>query len=414
VYFTPAGSRPDRGLRPRPAHRGDPAARPRSRPARWLGAVALASGPALIAAAMIGPATPASAAASAPAASAAGGWSAQSVPSTGNNTLLTAVSARTGSDAWAVGEQFVAAGQAPAPPVAYHWSGSQWSLVPTPNLGVGASFSGVSASSATDAWAVGFSVLGHHEDSTLLEHWNGKAWSVDSAAAVTGYAAGLSSVVDLSPGNAWAVGRSAGTLLEHWNGTTWSQVALPDTAFTPGPGQSLSATSASDIWLVGTSVNLATDTTFAEALHYNGTSWSVVPMAQPGTNTPAIQAVTAISPTDAWAVGEDIGATSALGGSTLIEHWDGQKWSIVPSPTPGADPFLAGVAARGPDDVYAVGSNLPSINGGADEGLILRWNGSAWSVDADTANESLYGAGTVAGAGNEWAVGSGPLILSHS
>jgi hypothetical protein len=411
VCFTHAGSRPDRGLRPRTAHPDDRAAGFRARPARWLGAAVLASAPALIGAALLTPAAPASAAAATPA---AGGWTAQSVPSTGNNTLLTAVSARTGSDAWAVGEQFAGAGQAPAPPVAYHWTGSQWSLVTTPSLGVSASFSGVSASSATDAWAVGFSVLGHHQDSTLLEHWNGKAWSVDSADQVTGYAAGLTSVVDLSSSNAWAVGQGgSGTLLEHWNGSTWSPVALPDTGFSPGPGQSLSASSASDIWLAGTSVSLSTGTTIAEALHYNGTTWSVVPMAQPGTNTPSIQAVTAISPTDAWAVGEDIGATSALGGSTLIEHWNGSGWSIVPSPTPGADPFLTGVAARGPDDVYAVGSNLPSVNGGADEGLILRWNGSAWSVDADQAGESLLGAGTVAGASNEWAVGSGPLILSH-
>lgn len=399
MWFTHAGSRPDRGLRPRPA--------------RWLGAAVLASAPVLIGAAMLAPAAPASAA------PAAGGWTALTVPSTGNNTLLTAVSARAGNDAWAVGEQFVGAGQAPAPPVAYHWNGNQWSLVPTPSLGVSASFQAVSASSATDAWAVGFTVRRDDQDSTLLEHWNGKAWSVDSADELTGEADSLTSVVDLSSSNAWAVGQGGtGPLLEHWNGTTWSPVTLPDAGFTPGSGQSLSATSASDIWLAGTSINLTNGTMFAEALHYNGSAWSVVPMAQPGTNTPSIHAVTAISPTDAWAVGEDIGATSAVGGSTLIEHWNGSKWSIVPSPTPGADPFLTGVAARGPSDVYAVGSNLPSINGGADEGMILRWNGSAWSVDADQANESLSGAGAVAGAGNEWAAGTGPgsspLILSHS
>ncbi len=107
MCFTHAGSRPDRELRPRPVHRGDRAARARSRPARWLGAAALASAPALIGTAMLGPAAPASAAPVIPATAAAGGWTAQTVPSTGNNTLLTAVSARTGSDAWAVGEQFV-------------------------------------------------------------------------------------------------------------------------------------------------------------------------------------------------------------------------------------------------------------------------------------------------------------------
>jgi hypothetical protein len=354
------------------------------------------------------------------AASASTGWSVVNVPPTGNNTLLIGASARTSTDAWAVGEQFAAAGQAPAPPVSYHWNGTAWSLVATPSLGVSAALQGVSASTATDAWAVGFSVLGRHDDSTLTEHWNGTAWSVNTSSVVTGYAADLTGVVDLSPSNAWAVGvGGTGTLLEHWNGPTWSVVTVPDPDFSPGAGEAISASSASDIWLVGTTFNLTTDTTVAEALHFNGTAWAVVPMQQPGTNTPTIGAVTAVSATSAWAVGEDIGATSAIGGSTLIEHWNGTSWSIVPSPTPGADPGLSGVAARGPSDVYAVGSNLPSVNGGTVQGMILRWNGSTWSADTDPTGGSyspLLGAAAVPGAANEWAVGTlsnGPLILSH-
>ena len=119
--------------------------------------------------------------------------------------------------------------------------------------------------------------------------------------------------------------------------------------------------------------------------------------------------MTAISATNAWAVGEDIGATSAIGGSTLIEHWNGASWSIVPSPTPGADPGLTGVAARGSGDVYAVGNNIPSINGGVVQGLILRWNGSTWSQDTDPADGSyspLFAAAAAPGAANEWAAGA--------
>ena len=39
-------------------------------------------------------------------ASAATGWTVETVPQTGNNTLLLGASARTSNDAWAVGEQF--------------------------------------------------------------------------------------------------------------------------------------------------------------------------------------------------------------------------------------------------------------------------------------------------------------------
>jgi hypothetical protein len=371
---------------------------------RWVSVTALAGASVLIASA----------------ASAATGWTVTAVPQTGNNTILLGAAARTSTDAWAVGEQFAAAGQAPPPPVSYHWNGFAWSIVATPTLGVSSALLAVSASAATDAWAVGFSILGRHDDGTLIEHWNGTAWSVNSSLVVTGFVAELTGVADLSPTDAWAVGKGNSAILEHWNGSTWSSVTIPDPDFTPGAGQSISAVSATDIWVVGTTVNTTTGTTTAEALHFNGTAWAVVPMQQPGTNTPTISAVTAISATDAWAVGEDIGATSAPGGSTLIEQWNGAKWSIVPSPTPGADPGLTGVAARGSSDVYAVGNNLPSINGGAVQGLILRWNGNTWSQDTDPTDGTyspLFAAATVPGAANEWAVGTlsnTSLILSHS
>jgi hypothetical protein len=340
---------------------------------------------------------------SASAAVAATGWTVEAIPQTGNNTVLLGASARTSTDAWAVGQQFAGAGQAPPPPVSYRWNGAAWSLVPTPTLGVSSALRGVSASTATDAWAVGFSLLGRRDFGTLMEHWNGTAWSVNSSLVVTGQAAGLTGVADLSPTNAYAAGEGGtGGLLEHWNGAVWSSVALPDPNFTPGVGQSISASSASDIWVVGSTVNTTTETTVGEALHYNGIAWSVVPMPF------GASAVTDISASDAWAVG---------GGS--IEQWTGKVWSIVPSPTPGADLGLTGVAARGPNDVYAVGDNIPSVNGGTVQGVILRWNGSSWLADSDPTDGTyspLFGAAAVSGAANEWAVGTlsnTSLVLSH-
>jgi hypothetical protein len=360
----------------------------RFRRTRWLAVAALAG-----AAVMLGSAS----------AVAATGWTVETIPQTGNNTLLLGASARTSTDAWAVGQQFVGAGQAPAPPVSYHWNGTAWSLVPTPTLGVSSALRGVSASTASDAWAVGFSLLGRRDFGTLIEHWNGTAWSVNSSLVVTGQGAGLTGVADLSPSNAWAVGQGGtGGLLEHWNGTAWGSVALPDPNFTPGVDQSISASSASDIWVVGSTVNTTTGVTAGEALHFNGTAWSVVPMPL------GAGAVTDISPHDAWAVG---GAS--------IQQWNGNAWSIVPSPTPGADLGLTGVAARGPNDVYAVGDNIPSVNGGTVQGVILRWNGSTWSADSDPTDGTyspLFAAAAVSGAPNEWAVGTlsnTSLILSH-
>jgi hypothetical protein len=55
----------------------------------------------------------------------------------------------------------------------------------------------------------------------------------------------------------------------------------------------------------------------------------------------------------------------------------------VPSPTPGAYPELSGMAGRSASDVYAVGTNLLSVNGGPEQALILRWNGTAWSAHSN-------------------------------
>jgi hypothetical protein len=229
---------------------------------------------------------------------------------------------------------------------------------------------------------------------TLIEHWNGSTWSANSVDAITGYAARLTAVVDLSPDNAWAVGEgSSSGVIEHWNGTAWSMVTVPDPDFSPSNGNAISADSANDIWVVGSTFSAASDAIVPETLHYNGTTWTVVSVAQPNENTASLDAVTALSPTNVWAVGEDLGAGTAIGGNTLIEHYNGTAWSIVPSPTPGADPSLTGVAGRSASDVYAVGSNLPSINRGADQAMILRWNGTRWSVDSSGAfPESLFAA----------------------
>ena len=84
---------------------------------------------------------------------------------------------------------------------------------------------------------------------------------------------------------------------------------------------------------------------------------------------------------------------------------------------------LTGLAMAGPASAaagWSVGFNEPSVNGGVQQGLILRWNGSAWSADTDpTAGtfSPLYGAATLPGATAEWAAGINgadhALIVAH-
>ena len=86
---------------------------------------------------------------------------------------------------------------------------------------------GVSATSATNAWAVGVDAVPGGRNYTLILHWNGAAWS-RVAGASPGFYSGLLGVSAISASSAWAVGEYSTpsgqprTLIMHWNGTSWS------------------------------------------------------------------------------------------------------------------------------------------------------------------------------------------------
>jgi len=68
-----------------------------------------------------------------------------------------------------------------------------------------------------------------------------------------------------------------------------------------------------------------------------GNMWIIV-SSSAGPNI-AFYAVTALSTSDVWAVGN------------IIEHWDGNIWSIVPNPVG----YLSGVTALSTNDVWVCG-----------------------------------------------------------
>lgn len=67
-----------------------------------------------------------------------------------------------------------------------------------------------------------------------------------------------------------------------------------------------------------------------------------------------MEAVTATSASNAWAVGLFSGGAADQG---ILMHWNGTKWACVPSPDPGvAGSDLFGVSASSPGNVWAVGA----------------------------------------------------------
>jgi hypothetical protein len=325
-------------------------------------------------------------------------WSVAQTPNPGYyGNIVHSISARTTSDAWAVGVQ---ATETSNDTLALHWNGRSWASVPTPNLWpdcqdgdilwTGNSLNAVDAVSANDAWAVGTSC---YSLEAVIEHWNGSAWSLvpipnrkhgfDSTAELAGVDA-------VSASNIWAVGYaddgSLRALIEHYNGTTWSEVP----SGTAGYLNALSASGASDVWAVGSADYGNHYGSLIE--HFNGTTWSVVSSPQPAGGS-SLDSVVALSPTNAWAVGTKIGLAPHAG--TFVLHWDGSTWSEVPSPNPSysssAENELRSIAVVSKNDIWAVGTyENEQTHFHQDRTLTLHWDGSSWEI-ADSPTPGLTG-----------------------
>src|SRR3954452_23502074 len=114
---------------------------------------------------------------------------------------------------------------------------AEFSVVPSPNAFSGGNLlNGVGASSTTDAWAVGSLCCSMRNSGAgaLTEHWDGSAWTVVLGPDARFQDEVLNGVDDISPTDAWAVGRvkqsgyAGGTpLILHWDGAGWQNVAPP-------------------------------------------------------------------------------------------------------------------------------------------------------------------------------------------
>ena len=169
----------------------------------------------------------------------------------------------------------------------------------------------------------------------------------------------LDAVAAVSARSAWAVGVAGHqTLVERWDGRAWSDVPDRDLAAGSVPLQGVTARSATDAWAVG---QISGDHTLV--WHWNGRRWQRLPSPTPSSGGDGLTAVAAISGSDAWAVG--FAASSSILSTTLIEHWDGRTWKYVPSPAPqpgcGGCQFpgdrLTGVAVTSAANAWAVGGS---------------------------------------------------------
>jgi hypothetical protein len=163
----------------------------------------------------------------------------------------------------------------------------------------------------------------------------------------------------------------------------------------------VAAVGRSDAWAVGVRgvPGGGTDLTLTE--HWDGQSWKVVPSPSPaGTGGISFLSAAAFdSPHDGWAVGtiEPVSAPQKYG---LIEHWNGVRWTALPRPSSVTNE-LTGVAAISATAAWAVGFGTAAD--GRQVSVFMRWNGTRWRY---LPSPAVYGSLAVISGRDIWAVGS--------
>ncbi len=304
----------------------------------------------------------------------------------GHNELRAVTSV--GTSEWAVGFQYN--GHADQTLIErQHGAHRGFVVVPSPNhSSLHNELDGIGGIDGAHVWAVGrYQPVGHQER-TLIERFNGRAWGIEPSANVGPFHNELVAVIATAAESAWAVGHydvttgaSDRPLIEHWNGRTWTVANLPNglrgrlDAVTAIPGTS-------DEWATGT--QLVGGRREVLILRNHAGRWSEVRGLNPGLFGDELLGVAASSATNAWAVGTQF---HSLNGSALIERWNGHQWNIAPTPQLAHRYQLAGIAIDRFGRAFAIGYSPTATS---DVSLVLQWNGGRWVLDRSAVASSHH------------------------
>ena len=302
----------------------------------------------------------------------------------GQHNFVQGLDCPTPESCWAVGYHYSPSGNKT---LTMRWDGQSWSLAPSPNPEGHSlvNLTGVGCATPQRCWAVGYSYDGLHYTALILG-WDGASWSIEPVEdSETPGSDFLYDVACASSSDCWAVGRHmpgalgggnpGTTLIHHWDGTAWSIEQSPNAL----GGQSSQVVSvdcptARDCWTVGYSSGPAGSRTLA--MRWDGETWSVIPTPNSAPDrADALNGITCLQPHDCWAVGVSNGQFE----QALAMRWDGASWSLVPIPSSGPEleNVLFDVACQARNECWTAGYRR--------EGtwlvtLIERWDGERWQI----------------------------------
>lgn len=227
-------------------------------------------------------------------------------------------------------------------PLAMHWNGTKWQVVKPPAVPTG-SFDDVVLAPDASAWITGWASVGGKERAVVYRYAAGK-WQALNAGLDTSINGNVLAV--LSPKNAW-LGLNAG--LAHFDGKRWTLVKdLPTNGSRIPTG--LAAAGPKDIWLVGVQYTAGVKPL---AMHYNGTKWTEVP-----TPTGMAQLYDVVLRNNhPIAVGERFEGANQVAEPYVLQL-SGTKF--VPAPAPKAATGTLTAVATAKDRVWTVGMTATS------------------------------------------------------
>jgi hypothetical protein len=309
-------------------------------------------------------------------------WSvvASPTPSGSPSSDLYGISCAGGSHCLAVGHSYSPSSAAKDDTLLESWNGTSWSIVASPSPSTTSVLNGVSCATAGKCLAVGlfFNTSGDYQ--TLAESWDGSAMSIANEDAELAGVSCVNATHCIAVGSYFS-GRSVSkTLVKSWNGHSWQRVPDPNPKRTEGSYlNAISCLSADRCVAVGYYYKLDnTRVTLVES--WNGTRWSIVPSPNPsGAAYSVFYGISCTAKTRCM-------ATGSAGGRVLAEKWNGSHWSVVSTPNPSTTAYseLADISCTSASHCLAVGYETDTLYH-ADLTLAEKWNGTAWSIVASAA-----------------------------